>query len=135
MTENPDSPVFARGERRIACPNCGNAERGTFGGNITDDVLTWCCEKCDHVWTDCPTCGGIRYTHNPALEMPVHPCPDCTQENPWTAEQLLYDLNDRIDRGVKELHRMRWMPLAEDRRLAGKIEGLRLVKDWLRSYE
>lgn len=40
----------------------------------------------DSLWTvplnvECPTCGGVGYTHDPALQMPVQPCPDCADEN------------------------------------------------------
>ena len=35
----------------MTCPNCGNNESRTFGGNVTDGEVSWCCEKCQHVWT------------------------------------------------------------------------------------
>lgn len=53
-----------------------------------------------------------------------------------TSGELLVDLNDRLDRGISHLANL----IAESnfeavtQRLAGKQEGLKLVKDWLRSY-
>lgn len=56
-------------------------------------------------------------------------------------DELLNDLEDRIRRGVARLQRVKASyPRRDDtyepeiRRLNGKIEGLRLVQDWLRSY-
>ena len=53
-----------------------------------------------------------------------------------TAEEIIADLNERIDKGVVAL------TLAaagsshpfDKNRLYGKAEGLLVVKDWLRSY-
>ena len=59
-----------------------------------------------------------------------------------TAEELIVDLSGRIDRGIAGMEAM-----AQDAarnphkyirddslRLASKAQGLRIVKDWLRSY-
>lgn len=53
-----------------------------------------------------------------------------------TTAEMLADLSDRIDRAVAELVVLRRE--VDDRpdrsRLSGKIDGLLVVKDWLRSY-
>jgi len=53
-----------------------------------------------------------------------------------TAEEIIADLNERIDKGVIAL---RVEAAAQGHafdanRLYGKAEGLLVVKDWLRSY-
>lgn len=60
-----------------------------------------------------------------------------TETPVWTADQLLYDLNDRINRGVNELMELRAdSRIPQERaRLLGKVQGLMLVRDWLRAYE
>lgn len=53
-----------------------------------------------------------------------------------SAVELLADLRDRIARGVMNLDSL--LPGSEPRdrkRIEGKIQGLRLVEDWLRSYD
>jgi len=55
---------------------------------------------------------------------------------PYTAEELLFDLDERIDRGIATLRtdvqECTWA--ADVTRLNGKIEVLLVVKDWLRGY-
>ena len=56
-----------------------------------------------------------------------------------TADELLADLRDRLDRAQEQLGRLKNQRAAqytgcEQMRLIGKIEGLGIVQDWLRSY-
>lgn len=56
-----------------------------------------------------------------------------------TVQELLADLDDRIDRGIETLKTQRARfdndtAHAEYIRLSGKIDGLQVAKDWLRSY-
>jgi len=52
-------------------------------------------------------------------------------------DDVIKDLTDRIERGLKELNLLEEASRSETAgiRILGKIEGLLLVKDWLRSYE
>lgn len=53
-----------------------------------------------------------------------------------TNDELLDDINCRLDSavdGLREMRRAEKIP-SEEIRLSGKINGLLLVKDWLRSY-
>jgi hypothetical protein len=52
-------------------------------------------------------------------------------------QEVINDLNERIDRGLKELDVLGEASRSDTGliRITGKIEGLLLVKDWLRSYE
>ena len=52
-------------------------------------------------------------------------------------QEIINDLRERIDRGLKELNLLEEASRSETAgiRILGKIEGLLLVKDWLRSYE
>ena len=52
-----------------------------------------------------------------------------------TATDILSDLNERLDRGIAYLNeKADEHPDSRDR-IAGKAQGLALVKDWLRSYK
>jgi hypothetical protein len=55
-----------------------------------------------------------------------------------TTDDLLADLRERIDAGVRTLENDRNSHPSDHTyelaRLSGKIEGLKVVKDWLRSY-
>jgi hypothetical protein len=54
-----------------------------------------------------------------------------------SAAELLADLKDRTERGMVELEKLA-APLGacmERTRLLGKLAGLALVADWLRSYD
>ena len=54
-----------------------------------------------------------------------------------TSDEILADLNDRLDRAMLELRKMAYsedVNRNESIRLAAKANGLALVKDWLRSY-
>jgi len=53
-----------------------------------------------------------------------------------THDEIMADLNDRINRGIAALYERRSYDARDDgaTRYYGKIEGLKLVKDWLRSY-
>lgn len=54
---------------------------------------------------------------------------------PYTAEELLFDLDERIDRAVDLLRfENRFGQVGDEMRRNGKIEGLLVVKDWLRGY-
>lgn len=54
----------------------------------------------------------------------------------WTAVDLLADLNDRAERAMVELEKRAaaYGSSTERTRLLGKLSGLALVADWLRSY-
>ena len=53
-----------------------------------------------------------------------------------TSDEVIADLNERIDKGVTYLKVKRQDPdeVIRKAELSGKIRGLLLVKDWLRSY-
>jgi len=56
-----------------------------------------------------------------------------------TGEELLIDLEERIDRGILALHAERlakgeYPGTVEWGRLTAKMDGMLVVKDWLRSY-
>ena len=50
--------------------------------------------------------------------------------------EILDELDERLDKAIAEIQRMRLLDVAptERQRLAGKVSGLKTVKDWLRSY-
>jgi len=59
------------------------------------------------------------------------------QPDGLSAAELLADLKDRTERGMVELEKLA-APLGacmERTRLLGKLAGLALVADWLRSYD
>jgi len=51
-------------------------------------------------------------------------------------DEIMADINDRIDRGIiyLEFAQKETRHPSNVARYGGKIEGLRLVKDWLRTY-
>lgn len=55
-----------------------------------------------------------------------------------TAEEILADLRERCDRAIQTLEGARQngpqIPYSSPLRLIGKIDGIKLVRDWLRSY-
>jgi|GEM_PF-5021095 len=50
-----------------------------------------------------------------------------------THDEIMADINDRIDRGIIALGGRSGR--GDSLRDRGKVDGLKLVKDWLRSYE
>ena len=53
-----------------------------------------------------------------------------------THDEIMADITDRIDRAIIDLaeHQKEIYHPLDVARLAGKIQGMRSVKDWLRSY-
>ncbi len=52
-----------------------------------------------------------------------------------TKDELIVELTGRIDQGITHLQALQNDGTAHEfSRLQGKIQGLLLVKDWLRSY-
>lgn len=50
-------------------------------------------------------------------------------------DEVLADLNERLGRAIVNLERRQPNETVKDRaRLDGKVQGLKLVKDWLRGY-
>jgi len=50
-----------------------------------------------------------------------------------TSDEVIADLNERINRAVDELA-YTYNPVVQHPQIEGKIRGLQLVADWLRSY-
>jgi len=77
----------------------------------------------------------IRENFADATPAPAHPGGE-RPAGEWTAVDLLADLNDRAERAMVELEKRasRRAVGSERTRLLGKLSGLALVADWLRSY-
>ena len=58
---------------------------------------------------------------------------DMARKQPMTHGEIMADINDRIDRRIIILAGRSGR--AGSLRDRGKVDGLKLVKDWLRSYE
>jgi len=96
--------------------------------------------------TPCPyiVTGGEGTSHcslaeRSAMHAAAPPSTPAEQPDPdgLSAAELLADLKDRTERGMVELEKLA-APLGacmERTRLLGKLAGLALVVDWLRSYD
>lgn len=103
---------------------------GVMGANVGD----WIIKGVQGEFYPCKP-DIFAATYEPADAPPSAPVPG---ERPagWTAAELLADLKDRTERDMVELERVAAndTPLRRNRTL-GKLAGLALVADWLRSYD
>jgi hypothetical protein len=131
-----------------ACPSYGRGEGDTF--HIEESAVVRMAREFLAVAPPTPTpcpyivTGGEGTSHcslaeRSAMHAAAPPSTPAEQPDPdgLSAAELLADLKDRTERGMVELEKLA-APLGacmERTRLLGKLAGLALVADWLRSYD